>query len=96
MGQKVEVGPLSLDDYRRVFESVCFSRGMVADDSAFDRLLQMHRQDGKRPLLACYPRDLINLATSRAIFLGVEPQPSAELMSWAWHVYFGSPDAPAP
>lgn len=90
MGQKVPVGPLSRTDYRRVFDAVCVARGVAPDDLAFAQLMALHQQDGQRPLLACYPRDLINLATSRATYLGVEPALAGDLLDWAWHVYFGS------
>lgn len=95
MGQKVEVGPLSLDDYRRVFARACRERGLHDDGSAFDDLLALHAGAGDRPLLACYPRDLINLAASRATYLGIEAQPGGALLDWAWHVYFGATE-PAP
>jgi hypothetical protein len=89
MGQKVEVGPMAQDDYRKIFDAVCVANGMAPDAAAFDQLLKLHLAD-QRQLLACFPRDLINLATSRATYLGVEPQPSGEMLDWAWHVYFGT------
>lgn len=91
MGQKVPVGALCEADYRRVFDAVCRASGMADTDRGFAQLLQLHRADAGRPLLACYPRDLINLATSRATYLGIEAQPAGDLLDWAWHVYFGTP-----
>lgn len=96
MGQKVEVGPMSQDDYHRIFDAVCTSAGMAPDAADFDQLMQLHRQAELRPLLACYPRDLVNLASSRATYLGVEPRPSGDLLDWAWHVYFGTTQAASP
>jgi len=89
MGQKVEVGVMSLADYRAVFDAVCAAHGMASEEDGFDQLLHLHARAG-RPLLACYPRDLITLATSRATYLGVAPRAGGEGLDWAWHVYFGS------
>jgi energy-coupling factor transporter ATP-binding protein EcfA2 len=88
MGQKVWVGPMHLDDYRKVFDGVCIARGLVGLDAGFQDLLALHAADG-RPYMACYPRDLLNLAASRATFLGAEPQSGGEQLRWAWRVYFG-------
>ena len=43
-----------------------------------------------RPLLACYPRDLLHLVASRARYLGVAAELSPDLLDWAWHGYFGN------
>jgi hypothetical protein len=92
MGQKVEVGVMSLADYRAVFDAVCAAHGLTSDDAGFDQLLHLHARAGPS-LLACYPRDLITLATSRATYLGIAPRAGGELLDWAWHVYFGSQPA---
>ena len=89
MGQKVYVGPMDLGDYRKVFDAVCISRGLVGLDAGFKDLLALHAAEG-RPYMACYPRDLLNLAGSRATFLGVEPQSGGDQLQWAWRVYFGN------
>jgi predicted ATPase with chaperone activity len=90
MGQKVEIGALSPADYRKVYDGVCAARGIASDEDCFGQLLALHARAGSRPLLACYPRDLLNLVASRAIFLGVEPRPAGDLLEWAWRVYFAS------
>jgi predicted ATPase with chaperone activity len=95
MGQKVEIGALTLADYRKVFDTVCRAAGMNVDDAGFEQLLQLHGAE-QRALLACYPRDLINLAASRATYLGVTPRASGDLLAWAWHVYFATSEPTTP
>jgi len=58
---------------------------------------RLHVPQG-RPLLACYPRDLLHLIASRARYLAVPPELSPELIDWAWTTYFGNeaPHAAAP
>lgn len=94
MGQKVEVGALSPVDYRRVFDAVCVTQGLAPDEAGFQHLMELHRQDGQRPLYACYPADLMNLVASRATYLGVPARPDGELLDWAWRVYFGTSPRP--
>ena len=43
-----------------------------------------------RPLLACYPRDLVNQIADYAAYLGREPALNADTLGWAWHNYFAS------
>lgn len=91
MGQKVEVGALAADDYRKVFDSVCAAARVAFTGDGFERLLELHRRDGQRPMFACYPRDLINLVVSRATYLGTDRSDAGPLLDWAWDVYFGTP-----
>ncbi len=95
LGHKIEVGPLSLADYQRVFERVCDSEGMAFDSDAFDLLCREYHAASGRPLLACYPRDLLHLIASRSAYLGVPAQLSPALIDWAWHAYFAT-DAATP
>ena len=77
-------------EYERIFERACADEGIVHDESAFGRLVNTYHRSHGRPLLACYPRDLLHLVASRARYLGVAAELSPDLLDWAWHGYFGN------
>jgi hypothetical protein len=90
LGHKIHVGPLSRDDYRRVFERACRNEGIEPAATAFEWLHEHYHLAHAKPLLACYPRDLLHLVASRAAYLDIAPELSPELVDWAWNAYFGS------
>jgi hypothetical protein len=94
LGHKIAVGPLSRSDYAVVFEEACNAAGIFCDLEAFEALLQDYHKAEGRPLLACYPGDLLRLIASRARYLGVPAELRPDLIDWAWHTYFGSATCP--
>lgn len=90
LGHKIAVGPVALADYARLFERACADEGIRHDGDAFERLVRNYHWLHGRPLLACYPRDLMHLIASRARYLGVEPDLTPDLLDWAWSAYFGN------
>ena len=90
LGHKIAIEPLPLADYARVFERACEDEGIAHEPQAFQRLLDNYHAIWGRPLLACYPRDLLHLIASRARYLGVPAELAPELLDWAWHTYFGN------
>lgn len=93
LGHKIEIGALSPDDYALVFEGACAAEGMRPDPTAFWHLLRHLHPTHAKPLLACYPRDLLHLVASRARFTGGPLELSSAGLDWAWDAYFGH-DAP--
>ena len=87
---KIYVGEVELDDYRRITREVCESCAVPFTDAAFDYLVQHYHLRLKRPLLACYPRDLISQIADYATYLGRPPELSTEMLDWAWHNYFAT------
>ena len=90
LGHKIEVGALAPALYRQVFERACSDEGVAFDAVAFDQLLGRYHASTGRPLLACYPRDLLHLIASRSAYLGLTPALTPDLVDWAWHAYFGT------
>jgi len=90
LGHKIAIEPLLPKDYALVFERACRAEGIPHDPQALQRLVKNYHAIWSRPLLACYPRDLLHLIASRARYLGVPAELSAELLDWAWHAYFGN------
>lgn len=90
LGHKIAIEAVSVEDYAKIFERACNDESIVHDPSAFRQLVHGYHQRLGRPLLACYPRDLLHLIASRARYLEVEAELSSELLDWAWQAYFGN------
>ncbi|WP_298832658.1 ATP-binding protein [uncultured Piscinibacter sp.] len=90
IGHKIAVGELARADYEEIFRRACANEGIAFAPELFARLLDDYHRGRGRPLLACYPRDLLHLIASRSRYLGAEPALSPELIEWAWQAYFGN------
>jgi hypothetical protein len=90
LGHKIAITAVSPADYALIFERACAAEGIAHDPAAFQALVDGYHQPQGRPLLACYPRDLLHLIASRARYLEVPAKLSVELLDWAWQAYFGN------
>ena len=90
LGHKIAIEAVSRADYALIFERACAAEGIPHESGAFEQLVGTYHQMHGRPLLACYPQDLLHLIASRARFLGVPAELSPELLDWAWQAYFGN------
>lgn len=88
LGYKIHIGALSEDQYRKVFRKVCEQWSIPYIEQGFQHLLQHYHYKEGRPLLACYPRDLLGQVRDLAIYEGRAPELSATLLDWAWNNYF--------
>jgi len=92
-GHKVFVGPMTLSDYREVFRRVCAELKVGFDAGAFEWLITERHTKDQRPLLACYPRDLVGRIRDVAIYEGTPAQMSEASLSLAWDTYFVASDS---
>lgn len=90
IGYKIHVGPVELDDYRRIMREACDAYQVHYTDAAFDHLVQHYHGRLGQPLLACYPRDLVSQIADYAAYLEQAPEMSVATLDWAWHNYFAS------
>ena len=90
LGHKISIEAVSVVDYARIFERACESEGITHEPGAFERVVHHYHRASGRPLLACYPRDLLHLIASRARFLGIRAELSEALIEWSWQAYFGN------
>lgn len=88
IGHKIRFAPLSEADYRAVFRIVCAEFGIPYDEPVFAQLLRDHHAPSGKPLLACYPRDLLSQVRDFALYEGSPPALTAEALDRAWHNYF--------
>jgi hypothetical protein len=92
LGYKIHVGALDEAEYRQVFQAVCQEKGVPYSDLAFDYLIREHHRKENRPLLACYPRDIVGQIRDFAVFRQTPPELTPESLDWAWKNYFATTD----
>jgi predicted ATPase with chaperone activity len=90
LGYKIHVGPLDRAEYRAIFIAVCEEHGIDYSEAAFDYLLSAHHEVSGKPMLACYPRDLLGQIRDFAQYRGVKPEVTEQSLDWAWSNYFAS------
>jgi hypothetical protein len=85
----------TLDDFRRIFEQYCGSRGIAFDPSHVDHLLDHFYRPRRVPLRGCHPRDLIEQALSLAAYRGEPAALTPDLLDAACATYFVADEEPA-
>lgn len=88
LGYKIHIGPLVRKDYQRIFESCCAELQIRFDAEVFEYLVHELHETEERPMLACYPRDLLGQIRDLAIYEGSERAMSRENIRYAWDTYF--------
>lgn len=88
IGYKVHVGPMNESQYQRIFSQVCTQLGITYSSEAFRYLLHEHHYKEARPLLACYPRDILMQVRDQARYGGGAPALNEKVLDWAWNNYF--------
>lgn len=88
LGYKIRIGPLSEQQYRLVFRQVCSELSIPFSEVALQYLLNEYHYKEGRPLLACYPRDLLGQVRDLALYESKLPDLTAEALDWAWNNYF--------
>ena len=87
-GYKIQVGPVDAASYRTLFERACDEYGVRFDQQGLDWLISERHHSTGRPLLACYPRDLIGRIRDIAVYQRDTAETSIESLARAWSVYF--------
>ncbi|WP_367394899.1 ATP-binding protein [Cupriavidus sp. Agwp_2] len=89
LGSKLFVGPLSVDDYREVYQRTASEFGLASTEAAFEFLVDSLHFASDMPLLACIPRDLLRLVASGVRYHGHAPHVTQEGLLAAWQAYYG-------
>ena len=88
LGYKILVDAVTPAQYEQIFRSVCRAYDIEFDQPSFDYLLREHHGKEQRPLLACYPRDLLAQVRDLARYYQRAPTLNPGAMTWAWNNYF--------
>lgn len=89
LGSKLYVGPLSVDDYREVYQRTAAEFGLASSDAMFGFLVESLHYASDTPLLACIPRDLLRLVDSGVRYHGHAPHVTESALLSAWQSYYG-------
>jgi len=87
-GYKIHLGPMDEAQYRAVFQTVCEGADVCFDAEAFAWLIRERHQAEGKPLLACYPRDLIGRVRDLANYLRCDAVADKPSLEHAWTTYF--------
>jgi len=88
LGYKIEISAQTEPEYERIFRQACERHGVPYSHDAFQYLLrERHEREGK-PLLACYPRDLVSQVRDLARYEGRPAELNPQALDWAWANYF--------
>jgi predicted ATPase with chaperone activity len=74
--------------YYEIFLHACHERGISFDKTAFIHLLREYYFNVGRPLKACHPRDLLDQLTDFALYRGLRPAMTIDLINVAARSYF--------
>jgi hypothetical protein len=84
VGYKIHIGALSEAGYRGLFRRQCLLSGLECDEGVLAHLIDvLHGTDGP-PLLASYPRELIERIADFASFAGAAPRLTIGALEQAW------------
>jgi hypothetical protein len=95
LGYKIHIGALPEPLYQAVFRQECTRRGLAFDEAMYDYLLRAHHEREGRPLMACYPNDLLGQLCDLARYEGRAARLDQAGLDWACQNYFATSAADA-
>ncbi|NMH64844.1 AAA family ATPase [Shewanella sp. SHSM-M6] len=88
LGYKIHFDALDQDLYRQIWFQVCQDLGLSCSEEVFQYLLLEYHKRYERPLIPCYPRDLLGIMSDQIHFMRYEPVVTQSLIDSAWSIYF--------
>jgi hypothetical protein len=85
---KIAIEDPTLEQFSRIFELNCRSRGLRFHKVVVAYLQRRHYGPARRPFRACHPRDLLDQVTALCRYRGQEPVITRELLDAACTSYF--------
>ena len=87
LGYKIQFEPIDEKKYKQIWSNLVNEQGLIEENDILDFVFDSYKQ-GKRSLLPCHPRDLINLALDMAAFKNNKGHLTIENIMLAWQTYF--------
>ncbi len=85
---KVKVDYVNRTQFVEIFQLFCDQNHLEFDPEAVEYLLTQYYDDGKRPLTACHPRDLLEQILDYCRYYQLAPRLTPENIDRACHSYF--------
>jgi predicted ATPase with chaperone activity len=89
LGYKIAFGPVSPEQYRRIWEQACRALDLAFDGALVDFVLE-ELYPSHQSMMPCHPRDLLGLVADRRRYDGSSATPDRGMIRWAWDTYFPS------
>ncbi len=90
LGYKIRIDALNEEQYRAVFMQECKALDIPFSEDALAHVLHERHYKENKPLLACYPRDLLRQLKELALYENRNVEMSAQKLDWAWNNYFAA------
>jgi MoxR-like ATPase len=87
LGYKIAFGPVSPDQYRKIWEQACSALDLLFDKALLDFVLE-ELYPSHQSLMPCHPRDLLGLVADKCRYDGSSATLDRGLIRWAWDTYF--------
>ncbi|AEY01547.1 ATPase AAA [Oceanimonas sp. GK1] len=88
LGYKLQLQAMPEDLYRKIWNMNLEKYRLSATDEVFRVMVDKLHQGSNKPLIACYPRDILGIARDIMHFNGQANQPlNEEILTKAWHMY---------
>lgn len=88
IGHKIQFDYLEPYEYRDIWRQVCNERNVSCSDEVIDYVIYEKHSPSGIPLLACHPRDLVDMALDFGKYNGVEGFLDYEYIEKAWDSNF--------
>ena len=88
LGYKIHFDALNEELYKKVWFQVCDELEVKCDEQMFKHVIQDYHHQNNKPLMPCYPRDILSIVADQIKFLQLSPHVTPELIKTAWSTYF--------
>ncbi|WP_143562373.1 AAA family ATPase [Shewanella sp. UCD-KL12] len=88
LGYKIHFDALDEPLYRKIWFQVCEEQKLVCHEEEYRHLLNDYHQLFEKPLIPCYPRDLLGIMSDQISFMGLKREVTKSLIAEAWSIYF--------
>lgn len=90
LGYKIHFDALDEPLYRKIWFQVCEEKGLKCSEEMFQYLLTDFHGLFEKPLIPCYPRDLLGIMSDQISFMQLKSEVTKSLIVEAWSIYFVS------
>lgn len=90
IGYKIHFKSCTVDQYHAIWKQVCALHAVDYDPVLCQKVIDDFHAPAGTPLLACHPRDLIDMALDHAAYVGDADDLQIDSLRWAWQNYFVS------
>ncbi|NRB23435.1 AAA family ATPase [Shewanella sp.] len=88
LGYKIHFDALDEPLYRKIWFQVCEEQRLSCSEEMYQHLVNDYHYLLEKPLIPCYPRDLLGIMADQISFMVLKPVVTKALIAEAWSIYF--------